>query len=77
VYGATWTFTSFIDAKDACKDKGMELAFPENAEQNARMLKDIKASFDTHPNAKKFAHENYVRYFTNLRFYMFLKVLSC
>jgi len=53
-------FRSFTDSKAYCEGKGLELAFPESKEENAQMLLDIQNSYTTHPNARKFAHENYV-----------------
>jgi len=60
VYGAVWKFTNWTNALAYCEDKGMELAFPMNAEENAQLFADITASFDTHPNARKFDHSNWI-----------------
>ncbi|KAL5265162.1 hypothetical protein ACHWQZ_G006043 [Mnemiopsis leidyi] len=60
LYGATWEFKNWTAAVQACKDKGLQIAFPKNKDENAQLLHDIKASFITHPNAKKYAHENWV-----------------
>merc|ERR1712176_178718 len=59
VFGATWTYRNWTDAVADCENKGMELALPKNDEENAQLQKDLMASFETHPNAVKFAHENW------------------
>ena len=61
LYGATWEFKNWTAAVQSCKDKGMRIAFPQNPAENAKLLQDIQASFSTHPNARKYAHENWVR----------------
>ena len=61
VYGVTWQFKNWTEAVQDCKDKGLEIALPRSEEENNQLLEDIKASFDHHPNARKFAHENWVR----------------
>ena len=60
MYGATWQFKNWTAAVQACKDKGLQIAFPRNKAENAQLLHDIKASFTTHPNARKYSHENWV-----------------
>jgi len=60
VYGATWTYRNWTDAVADCKNKGMELALPKTPEENAQLQHDLMASFETHPNAIKFAHENWL-----------------
>ena len=62
LYGATWQFKNWTAAVQACKDKGLQIAFPRNKAENAQLLHDIKASFTTHPNARKYSHENWVRF---------------
>ena len=61
LYGATWQFKNWTAAVQSCKDEGMQIAFPRSPAENTRLLHDIQASFNTHPNAKKYAHENWVR----------------
>jgi len=60
LYGATWEFKNWTAAVQSCKEKGMRIAFPQNPAENAKLLQDIQASFSTHPNARKYAHENWV-----------------
>ena len=60
VYGATWSFKNWTAAVQSCRSKGLEIALPTNAAENAELLKNLQKSFDTHPNAIKFAHENWV-----------------
>jgi len=60
VYGATWAYKSWPDAVKDCKSKGMELALPKNAIENALLLHDMMISFNTHPNANKFSRENWL-----------------
>jgi len=59
VFGSVWTFRNWTAAVADCQAKGMELALPKNAEENAQLQKDLEASFNTHPNAIKFAHTNW------------------
>ena len=59
-YGATWQYKSWTDAVQSCKDKGLVIAFPRTFKENQAILADIKKSFKTHPNARKYAHENWV-----------------
>jgi len=60
VYGATWSFRNWTAAIQDCESKGMEIAMPTSEEENAELLRNLQASFNTHPNARKFAHENWV-----------------
>lgn len=60
VFGATWKYKNWTMAKQACEEEGLELAMPMNAEENLQLYKDIQTSFNREPNAKKFAHENWV-----------------
>jgi len=60
VYGATWQFKNWTSAVQSCRDKGLEIAFPRNEAENVQLLKDIQASFTSHPNAIKYADENWV-----------------
>jgi len=60
VYGATWSFKNWTAAVQDCRDKGLEIALPTNSDENAELLRDLQKSFKTHPNARKFAHENWV-----------------
>ena len=60
VYGATWTYRNWTEAVADCESKGMELALPKSDEENAQLQHDLEASFETHPNAVKFAHENWL-----------------
>lgn len=59
VFGATWKFLTWPDAIADCAAKGLEMALPVSEEENAQLLHDLVASFENHPNARKFAHENY------------------
>jgi len=59
VFGATWVFRNWTAAIADCESKGLELALPKNEEENAQLQRDLQASFETHPNAAKFAHENW------------------
>jgi len=60
VFGATWNYKTWPDAVADCKSKGMEIALPKDMVENAQLLADIVASFDKHPNANKFAKENWL-----------------
>ena len=60
VFGATWSYKTWPEAVADCKSKGMEMALPENEVDNARLLHDIMVSFNSHPNANKFAKENWL-----------------
>ena len=61
VYGATWHYKNWTAAVQDCLDKGLEIALPTSDAENAMLLANLKKSYDTHPNAQKFAHENWVR----------------
>jgi hypothetical protein len=61
VFGATWSFKNWTAAIQDCRDKGLEIALPTNRDENAELLRNLQKSFETHPNARKFAHENWVR----------------
>jgi len=60
VFGVAWQFKNWTEAVQDCEDMGMEIALPTNDEENAQLLADIQGSFESHPNARKFAHENWV-----------------
>merc|ERR1711977_26325 len=60
VFGAEWKFTNWSTAVANCEAQGMQIAFPTTPEENAQLVADVTKSFDHHPNAKKFAHENWI-----------------
>lgn len=60
VYAPVYEYVNWTMAVQKCEEKGMVLAFPKSAEENAQLLADIQKSFEAHPNAKKFAHENWL-----------------
>eukprot|EP00116_Pleurobrachia_bachei_P011341 sb/3471603/ len=68
VFAPVYEYVNWTTAVQTCKDKGMVLAFPKSAEENAVLLADIQKSFGSHPNAKKFAHENWILKKAKVRF---------
>jgi len=60
VFGASWNYKNWTMAKEACEEEGLELAMPMNPEENLQLWTDIQTSFNREPNAKKFAHENWI-----------------
>ena len=60
VYSAVWKFLTWQEAFDDCESKGMEMASPKSMEENNELLANVQKSFGRHPNANKFAHENYI-----------------
>jgi len=59
-YSAEWMFTNWTNALATCQAQGLELAFPESQEENDQLVADLAASFENHPNARKFANENWI-----------------
>lgn len=60
VYWTTWQYANWTEAVQNCKREGLEIALPKNDDENAKLLKDVQDSFKNHPNANKYAHENWV-----------------
>ena len=60
VFGVDWAYATHSEAKQNCDVLGLELAVVHSDEENEKLLEDIQTSFDRHPDAKKFAHDNWL-----------------